>query len=66
MLKLESCGDSNARRIVKGSELVGFAAKLTNDRWAAQDTRERPLTVQTFANPKAVLRWFKEMNPDAA
>lgn len=64
-MRLETCGDPNARRIEAGGDLIGFAVKLSNGRWGAYDTRERPLTKRTFANPKTVLRWFKDMNPDA-
>lgn len=58
--------DKDAYRLERGTDIVGTALRLTNDRWALFDREERRLTRSTYPNPAAVAAAFDSMDVEKA
>ena len=55
---VERCGTEDARIIMFEGNVVGFAEKLTTNRWGAYNTEDMRLTCWTFSSPAQVASWF--------
>jgi hypothetical protein len=59
MLRVETTGFAESRRIMQGAKIVGFATKLGNGSWGAFDPSDKRVSTQEFKTPNAVCRWFE-------
>ena len=46
--------DKDCYRIMVGETIVGFALRLTNNRWCMTDTNDKHLSKQSYARPDDV------------
>jgi hypothetical protein len=52
--------DQNIFRILEDGKCIGFASRLSNERWIAVDEHDKRLSKQTFNTPFGVAKWFDE------
>jgi len=49
-------------RLIRGTEIVGFAIALTNGRWAMTDPEDQRISTNTYTSPREVAQAFDASN----